>query len=183
VQIGVRRNPLASQEIVFHSAVACGTMIRLADETKLKLRATVAGDREPYRVVGAPLRQSRTARCITQIAKFPQFFLGRFVAFMARCATMTGPSSTQREPRRMKPSAVFQLVGRHEEWTSHSVKLLFKRCGHCTQRGKRPLVSKQIQSMAFVARPSRRLLWGRPRPHSEGLMRSQQPARCRRYKS
>jgi hypothetical protein len=125
-RVGVSRDPLAECEIVFQHSVASRAMIRLADEAKLELAATVASDRKPYRIVITLPGQTWTICGVTQIAKFSQFLIGRLCAFVARSGTMTTPSSAQRKTRRMKPPAIFQLARWDEERTGHPLKLLYR---------------------------------------------------------
>ena|ERR1700674_1103065 len=86
----------------------------------------VASDRKSHRIVSTLFGYPLTTCSVTQIAKFLQLFIRWFCAFMAGCGTMAGPSATQREPRRMKPAAIFQLARWHEERTGHSLKLLLR---------------------------------------------------------
>src|SRR5580698_1361281 len=120
-RVGVRSGPPAEREIVFQNSVARGTVPRFADEPKLQLCAAITSDGKSHRIVRAFLGQTRAPGSVTEIAEFPQFLIRRFCVFIARRGAMANPSPAQRQTRRMKPPAIFQLAGRHEEWTRHSL--------------------------------------------------------------
>src|SRR5580700_895949 len=98
-------------------------MFRLEDEPKLQLFAAVASNPKSHCIVNTPLGHSRTRPGVTEIAKVPQFLIGWFCAFVTGRAAMASPTPAQRQPRGMKPSALVQLVRRHEKWTGHSLTL------------------------------------------------------------
>jgi hypothetical protein len=99
-------------------------MRRLAYEPKLQPITLVASNRESHRVVRPVFGQAQAARGVTEIAELVHFLAGWFRTFMAGRAAMAAPSATQRQPRRMQPTAVFQSARRHKKWASHSLKLL-----------------------------------------------------------
>ena len=94
----MRGDPLTDREIVLQHSAAGGTMTRLADKPKLQLRTPVASDRKAHSVEGAFFGKAGTAGSVAKIAKLPHFLIRRFDAFMSGSATMSGPSSAQRQP-------------------------------------------------------------------------------------
>src|SRR5277367_949755 len=117
---------MAERVIVFQRSALCRPMTRLADEPKQELLAPVVSDRKSHRIVSPFFGQTRTTCRVTEITKFAQFPIRWLFSLMTGRGTMPGPATTQREARRMKPTPIFQLARRHEERTSHSLRLLFK---------------------------------------------------------
>src|SRR5579863_6065207 len=101
-------------------------MRRLTYEPNLQPVALVASDGESNRIVRPFFRQAQASRGVTQIAKVVHFLISRLRTFMARRAAMAAPSAAERQPRRMQPTAIFQLARRHKKWASHPLKLLLR---------------------------------------------------------
>jgi hypothetical protein len=98
----------------------------LAYEPNLQPITLVASSGESHRIVRPFFGQSLAACGVTEIAEVVHFLAGWFRTFVAGCAAMAAPSAAQGQPRRMQPTAVFQLARRHKKWASHSLKLLLR---------------------------------------------------------
>ena len=75
--------------------------------------------RKPDRVPYSLSRQSRTTLGVPKIAKLPQLFLRWSLTVMSRRRAVPAPSASQRQPPRMQPVPVPQLLHWHEKRTSH----------------------------------------------------------------
>jgi len=79
----------------------------LADKPNLQPITLIASNGKSHRIVRPFFGQPLTARGVTEIAEIVHFLAGWFRTFMAGCAAVATPSATQRQPRRMQPTAVF----------------------------------------------------------------------------
>src|ERR1700722_16285481 len=122
-RIGMRLDPHRARAIELKNAVGRRTMVSLADVAQLNdainwLRAAFITSPSQHAKADciplAFLRSPRAAVGITKIAKCLLHMLLGNLAFVAGSGAMPAPSSTERQPRRMRPVAAIQLFDRHE---------------------------------------------------------------------
>jgi len=133
-RVFVAYQPGRTREVEFQIAMFDWAMIPFADEMKKKDagrnwggrlliggggRVSTSGNGESYRIPNARQGRPAAAAGISQIAESLQNILRRNFAFVAGSRAMTAPSSPERKPGRMRPSAVLQSCHRHEVWTGH----------------------------------------------------------------
>src|SRR5579884_2242455 len=106
-------------------------MIFLAHIEDLQNIATLHGHREPYRIGGPIVRQTRARPRVPQVAALAQLFFMRRAVFVTGCHALTAPSFAQGQPRRKRPQRARNFLGRQEKRTGH---LNLHSARHCTEK-------------------------------------------------
>jgi hypothetical protein len=131
----MNRGPLRKRMIVCQKSVSGGTMPRLQNEADRHAVRTVAGHGKSHGVEVTVLRKSQATRRVSQIAQLPQLILGWLGALLTGGPAFASPPCAQRQPRGVKPAAIFEATFRHEKGAGHvsSERRLFYRREGCAR--------------------------------------------------
>ena len=127
--IGMGSDPAVERDVELQHSVVRWTMARFADKPEQQASAAIVSYGKADGVTGTLLRQPRTSRCVSQIAALAKIVLGGFGAFVSRRGTVSLPTATQRQARRMQPAGIIELVSRHKKWAGHEIFSLER--GNC----------------------------------------------------